>query len=103
LAVTSAELSALAPDLPTVASSGVPGYESVGITGIWAPAKTPEAIITRLNQEIIRLLGLPDVKKRLLSADVESVGSSPEEFAAMIRSDMANMGKVIKDANIKLE
>ena len=103
LAVTSAEPSALAPGLPTIAASGVPGYESVGISGIWAPAKTPATIINRLHQEIVRALTLPEVKERLLNADVEAVGSSPEQFAAMIKSDMVNMAKVIKDAGLKLE
>ena len=103
LAVTSAEPSALVPGLPTAAASGLPGYEAVGRTGIWAPAKTPAAIIERLNQEIVRVLNLPDVKERFFNAGVEPVGSSPEQFAAIVKADIAKLGKLIKDAGIKVE
>ena len=103
LAVTSAQPSALAPGLPTVAASGLPGYESISIYGIFAPAKTPATIITRLNQEMVRILNKADVKEKFLNSGVEPVGSSPEEFAATIKSDMVRMGKVIKDAGIRGE
>ena len=102
LAVTSATPSALTPGLPTVAASGVPGYESIGLSGIWAPAKTPAAIINRLNQEIVRTLNLPDVKEKFFNSGVETVGSSPQEFAALIKTDSARVGKVIKDAGIRI-
>ena len=85
LAVTSAEPSALVPGLPTVAASGLPGYEAVGLTGIWAPAKTPAAIINRLNQEIVRVLSQPDVKEKFLNAGAEPVGNTPEQFSAYIK------------------
>ncbi len=94
--------SALAPGLPTMAAS-VPGFESVSISGMWAPAKTPVAVINRLNQEILRLLSRPEVKEQLLGGGVEAVGSSPAEFAAVIKADIARMGKVIKDAGIQPE
>ena len=103
LAVTSAEPSALVPGLPTVAASGLPGYEAVGMTGILAPAKTPAAIINRLNQEIVRVLNMPEVKEQFFNAGVEVVGSSPEQFAATIKSEIAKLGKVIKDAGIKVD
>jgi tripartite-type tricarboxylate transporter receptor subunit TctC len=103
LAVASAEPSALAPGLPTIAAAGVPGYELVSTTGLFAPAKTSEAIIARLSQEARRVLGRPEVKERFLSAGAEVVGSSPEQFAATIKSEIARMGKVIKDAGIKME
>ncbi len=103
LAVTSAQPSALFPGLPTVAASGVPGYESVSIVGTFAPARTPEAIINRLNQEIVRVLNTTDVKDRFLKVGVETVGSSPEQLAAMVKSDMARMGKLIRDAGIRGE
>jgi tripartite-type tricarboxylate transporter receptor subunit TctC len=103
LAVTSARPSALAPDLPTVAASGVAGYEAISIYGTFAPAKTAEAIITRLNQEIVRVLNTPDIKEKFINAGVEVVGSSPEQFTAVIKADMARMGKVIKDAGIRDE
>ena len=103
LAVTSAEPSALAPGLPTVAASGLAGYESVSNSGIFAPAKTPEAIINRLHQEIVRTLSRQEVKERFFNAGVDTVGSSPQQFAATIKSDTAKMSKVIKEAGIKVE
>jgi tripartite-type tricarboxylate transporter receptor subunit TctC len=103
LAVTGAKPSVLFPNLPTVAASGLPGYESVNITGLFAPAKTPETIIRRLNQEIVRVLNSADVKAKILSTGVEPVTSSPEELAAAIKLDIARLGKVIKEAGIKAE
>ena len=103
LAVTSADPSALVPDLPTVSASGVPGYEAVGMTGIWAPAKTSGSIIDRLNLELVRFLNMKDVKDRFLNAGVEAVGTTPEQFAIAIKSDIVRMAKTIKDAGIKVE
>ncbi len=102
LAVTSAEPSALAPGLPSVAASGVPGYEAIGMTVIFAPAKTPAAIITRLNQELVRFLTRPEVKERFLNSGAEIVASSPEQFAVTIKSDTARWDKVIKDLGLKV-
>ena len=101
LAVTSAQPSALVPGLPTVAASGLPGYEMNSMTGIYAPGKTPAAIINRLNQEIVRALNRADVKERFLNVGVEVVASSPEQFAATIKSEIAKWGKVMRDAGIK--
>jgi tripartite-type tricarboxylate transporter receptor subunit TctC len=94
---------ALAPGLPTVAATGLPGYEATGMTGIWARAKTPQATINRLNREIVQLLNRPDIKQRFLDAGLEVVANSPEQFAAMIKTDATNMTKVIKDADIKVD
>jgi tripartite-type tricarboxylate transporter receptor subunit TctC len=102
LAVTSARPSALTPDLPTVAAT-VPGYEAVAIFGIFAPAKTPPALVNRLNQEIVRVLNKADVKEKFFNAGAETVGSSPEQFAAAGKSEMAKWGKVIKEAGIRAE
>jgi tripartite-type tricarboxylate transporter receptor subunit TctC len=103
IAITSADASALVPGLPTIAASGVPGYEMTGATGFWSVAKTPAPIITRLNQEVVRYLNRPEVKERFLKAQFEVVASSPEEFAARIKSDIAKWGKVFKEAGIKFE
>lgn len=100
LAVTSARPSALVPGLPTVAESGVPGYEMVALNGILAPGKTPPAIVNRLNQEISRVLGRPDVKEKFLNNGQDIIGGSPEDFASAIKADMTRLGKVIKDAGI---
>ena len=103
LAVTSAQPSVLAPGLPTMAAAGLPGYESSAIQSVFAPAKTPEAIITRLNQEILRFLNAPETKERLINASVEAIGSTPEQLAATVKFEMAKWGKVIKDAGIRAE
>ncbi len=102
LAVTTAQPSALALDLPTMASD-LPGYESIAPFGIFAPAKTPTTIINQLNQEIVRVLKRADVKERLFNIGVEAVGSSPEQLAATVKSEMLKWGKVIKDAGIRLD
>ena len=102
LAVTSAEPTELVPGLPAVAAF-LPGFESVITFGMFAPAKTPAAIIKRLNQEIDRILKTADVKEKFFGRGMEVVHSSPEQFAAIIKSDLAMMGKVIKDAGIKAE
>ena len=103
LAVTSAQPSALFPGLPTMAATGVPGYESVAIHGIFAPVKTPASIIRILNEEVVRVVNTADVKEKFFKAGLETVGSSPEQFAAAIKSDLARMSKVIKEAGIKAD
>ncbi|HEV8520602.1 MAG TPA: tripartite tricarboxylate transporter substrate binding protein [Burkholderiales bacterium] len=103
LAVTSAERSALFPGLPTIAASGLPGYEAVSILGVWAPAGTPVMLIDRLNHEIVEVFKKSDVKERFLIAGVETVGSSPQQFAAKIKSETIKWGKVFKDAGIRVE
>ena len=103
LAVTSATPSALAPGVPTVAASGLPGYEWVGTTHFMAPAKTNAAIVGRLNQEIVRYLSRADVKDRFLSAGTEIVATSPDELATIIKSEMAKTAKLIKDAGIRMQ
>ena len=103
LAITSAQPTNLFPGLSTVAASGLPGYEVTSIIGIWAPAKTPEAIVNRLNQELVRVLKRPDVREKFLNAGVETIGNTPEEFAAKLKTDMAKYGKLIRDAGIRAE
>ena len=102
MGVTSAQPSALFPDLPTVAAT-VPGYEASSSNGIFAPPKTPVAIINRLHEEIVSVLNKAEVKQRLLSLGVEAVGSSPKQFAATLKADMSRLGKVIKDAGIRAD
>jgi tripartite-type tricarboxylate transporter receptor subunit TctC len=101
LGVTSAQPSSLVPGMATVASLGVPGYSSEAIYGFWAPAKTPPAIIARLNEETVRLLQSPEVKERLFNSGVEAVGSTPAEFAAVIKAESARLGEVIRKAGIR--
>jgi tripartite-type tricarboxylate transporter receptor subunit TctC len=103
LAITSAKRSPVSPDLPTVAESGLPGFEVIGWFGWLAPAATPKPIVNRLHAEIVRALKLPDVRERLLSQSTEPVGNTPAEFAAFIKSEHAKWGKLIRAANIRVE
>jgi tripartite-type tricarboxylate transporter receptor subunit TctC len=103
LAVASARPSALVPDLPTAAASGLPGYESKAILGIFAPARTPEAIVQRLNQEIVRVLNDPEVKRRLFDAGAEVAAGSPAELAEAMKADTALTGKLITSAGIRAD
>jgi len=101
LAVTSAQPSPLLPGLPTMAASGLPGYESMQIYGVFAPAKTPAAIVERVSGEIVRVVQRPDVRDKFLAAGVEPVGSTPQELATTMKSEIVRIGKVIKDAGIR--
>jgi len=103
LAVTSTEPSALTPGLPTVAASGVPGYEMVTVMAMLAPAGTPGPVIKRINQETVRSLRSTDVKEKLFIAGSEVVGNSPEEFAAKLKSEIGKWTKIIKETGIKVE
>lgn len=103
LAVTSADRSALNPELPTVSESGLPGYEAVSMTAFLAPAKTPTAIINRLHQAAVRAINQPDIKAKFMGAGVEVVGSSAEQLAATVNTDVAKWAKVIKQAGIKVD
>ncbi len=100
LAVTSLKPSPLTPGVPTVAASGLPGYESVSITGVFAPAHLPEAITTRLNREVVRALNSEEAHEKFNSSGVEALGSTPDELANFVKNEMSVVGKVIKDAGI---
>ena len=102
LAVTSAQPSELLPGLPTVAAA-VPGYEAISIQPVFAPAGTPANIINRLNQGIVRVLNQPDVKKRFLDDGSEIVGSSPEQLATKVKSELAIWGKLIRESGIRAQ
>ena len=103
LGVTSLKPTVLAPGLPAVAESGLPGYESIVIYGLFAPAKTPPAIVERLNAELTPFLKSEATTERLLNAGAEPVGSSPAELAATMASEMSRLGKLIKDARIRAQ
>src|ERR1019366_2397854 len=102
LAVTGTKRSAAMPDLPTVADS-VPGFSAVGWYGVLAPAGTDAAIVNKLSAEINRILKLPEVSERLSSLGAEPSGSTPEEFAAHIRTEIAKWGKVVRDSGARIE
>ena len=103
LAVTSAQPSKLFPQLPTIAATGLPGYESVGRFAVFAPLKTPEALVARINQEIVRVLAREEAVTRLNAAGIEPVGSTPVQLTVVIKSEMATLGKVIRNAGIRVE
>ena len=102
LAVTSLEPSRLLPELPAMAAV-LPGYESVAPLGVFAPAKTPPAIIARLHQEITRILSGGDVRERFLKAGVEVIGGTPAQMAARMKADQGTLGKLIKDVGIRAD
>lgn len=103
LAVTSLEPSALAPGLPTVAQAGIPGYESQSRTVLFAPAKTPPAVIAKINTEVVRALTQAETRERLFNVSLEVIASTPQEAAAMIRAETVRMAKVIEDAGLRGE
>jgi tripartite-type tricarboxylate transporter receptor subunit TctC len=103
LAVSTAKRPASIPDIPTVAESGVPGYDS----GVWyallAPAGTPKDIVDRLNREILAVLKNPDYRRLLVDSAIDPVGSTPEELGRYIRAEIAKWAKVVKDANVRVD
>jgi tripartite-type tricarboxylate transporter receptor subunit TctC len=102
LAVTSLERVAVIPELPTLAESGFPGFEAVSWFGLLAPAGTPAPIIAKLHGDIAKIAAQADMQERLAQLGLDAAVNSPDEFAAVIKADIAKWAKVIKDANIKL-
>ena len=103
LAVTSAARTPLVPDAPTVAESGVPGYDIAVWAGLFAPAGTPDAVVSRLYREALRAMGSPDTKEKLANIGMDPGGLSPEALAAMIKADIAKYAAIVKAANIKAD
>jgi tripartite-type tricarboxylate transporter receptor subunit TctC len=103
LAVSTTKRSPAAPEIPTMAEAGVPGYVAVAWFGLLAPAKTPREIVNKLSAETARILKMPDVNSRLSDLGAEPVGSTPAEFDAHIKSEIVKWAKVIKDANVELQ
>jgi tripartite-type tricarboxylate transporter receptor subunit TctC len=103
LGVTSAKRTSFMPELPTIAESGVPGYESTLWWGIFAPSKTPKPVIDRLNSEIHKAMAGPELKKTFVDFGAEPSPTTPEAFTSMVKKEIAKWAKVVKDANIKPE
>ena len=101
LAVTSLKRSSAAPELPTVAESGFPGFEYTSWNGLLAPARTPATIIRKLHLETVKALELPDLRAKLGNLGMEAIGNSPGEIAAVIKSEIPKSAKLIKEAGIK--
>ena len=103
LAVTSAQRSRAAPDIPTLSEAALPGFEQSAWHGILAPAGTPAGVVNKLNAEIVRLLRQPDTIERMAAQGVDTIGNSPAEFAAFIKQDVVKYEKLVKSAGIRIE
>ncbi len=103
LAVTTTQPSALVPGVPTVAASGLPGYESAAVFAMFAPATTPAALRDLIHKKIVDTLARADMKERLFKVGLEPVGSSPDELTAFMKINISRLGKVIRDAGIRAE
>jgi tripartite-type tricarboxylate transporter receptor subunit TctC len=103
LAVTSLSRSSVLPEVPTVAEAALPGFEVLGWNGLLAPAKTPKAVVDKLNADVVRILHAPAVANQLRAQGVDVVGNTPEEFAAIIPADIAKWREIIVSAGIKME
>jgi tripartite-type tricarboxylate transporter receptor subunit TctC len=101
LAITSPQRSELAPELPTMAEAGVPGYEMSGWNGLFAVKGTPPEIVAKLHSEVAKILRTAEVRQELAALGAEPVGDTPEEFAAFLMADMARWGKIIQDKGIR--
>lgn len=102
IAISSARRSPQAPDLPTIAESGVPGYDITPWYGMFAPAGTPRGIVTRLNREAGRILNAPEMKSRFTAQGIDLVTSTPEEFGKLIRTEIPKWRKVVRDSGAKV-
>jgi tripartite-type tricarboxylate transporter receptor subunit TctC len=103
LAITSAQRSRVASDLPTLIELGYPGFEVIGWFGWLAPARTPQAVVTRLNSDIVKVLRSPETQDRLIALGCDPVGNAPHEFAAFVGAERNKWAQVIKQAGIKLD
>ncbi len=103
LGVTSIERSSVVPEIPTIAESGLPGYQAVTWIAVFAPAGTPRDIVTRLNTEIVAILATQEVRDRFTAMGATVGGGTPEQLAALLRDDLQRWAQVIKAANIRLE
>ena len=103
LAVTGAQRLPMVADTPTMAESGLPGFESLNWNGLVGPANLPRDVLTRLNRDIARALNTPDVKSKVVAQGNFVIGDTPEQFAAYIRNEYDKWGRVVKRANIKLD
>ena len=101
IAVTSLKRAASTPELPTIAEAGYPGYEAIPWWGVLLPAATPKPLVTRINADIIRALQAPEVKERFDAQGLEIIGSSPEQFAAHLKAEIARWSKVVKAAGVR--
>jgi tripartite-type tricarboxylate transporter receptor subunit TctC len=103
LAVTTAKRSAVAPDVPTLAESGLAGYEVGSWQGVFAPAGTPPEVVKRLNAEMVKIINMPDVREKLVGLGAEPVGNSSEEFGMFVKAEVAKWADVVKKSGAKVD
>ena len=103
LAVTSAKRSAFTPEYPSIAEAGLPGYETTAWYGIIAPAKTPRAVITRFNNEVIRAADHPDSKAGFANQSFENITGTPEQFGTFIKDELVKWSRVVKEAGMRID
>ena len=103
LGVTTAKRTGALPDTPTIAEAGVPGFEVSSWQGVFAPAGTPPDIVKKLNTEIVRIIGLPDIQRRLADIGADPVGNTPEQFTAFIKTELDKWQKVVKASGAKVD
>ena len=103
LAITSTNRSALLPELPTVAETGLPGFEAVAWNGVFVPAGTPEDIVRLLNREMVRIIALPELRERLTALGFDPGGNTSEQFAAKVKADMEKWAKVIRESGARVD
>jgi tripartite-type tricarboxylate transporter receptor subunit TctC len=103
LAVTTPRRSAVLPDVPTMAEAALPGYEFQAWFGVFAPARTPRPIVEKLSKEIARIVDLPDIRKQMQAQGEEGRASSPDEFAKFVRAEIDKIGKIVKQAGVRIE
>ena len=103
IGISSLKRSEAAPDWPTISEAGLPGYEASIWYGFLAPAKTPRAVVVRLNKEIAAILNTPDVRQTIVSQGGEAVGNSPEAFGKVLRDDVARIAALVKSAGLRID
>jgi tripartite-type tricarboxylate transporter receptor subunit TctC len=101
LAVTSLNRSGALPDVPTLDEAGLKGFQAVAWNGLTAPARTPQAVVAKVNADVMKIMKSPELAERLKAEGSDPVGSTPERYAAFLREEIAKWGKVIKAAGIK--
>ncbi len=103
MAATPPQRSPALPDTPTIAESGVPGYEFTGWIGVLLPARTASDIVVKLSREVARIVHLPELKQRFAADATEAVGSTPEQYASFLKAEIARWTRVARDANIQVD
>jgi tripartite-type tricarboxylate transporter receptor subunit TctC len=103
LGVTSAGRQSSAPDLPTIAEAGVPGFEVTAWFGFMGPGNMPPALVSKVHADVVKALAMPDVRERMLPQAAEPVGNTPREYAAFISAEIAKWARVVKESGAKVE